>query len=365
MIIAERNPEAVLDFWLSGMRTPAEASADQWRDRMLMWKIGPLARSTENRLFFQAQREWCEQIHREGMDRFFADPVWDSPRGLLAKLIVLDQFPRSTYRGAPPAYEYGPITEPIACRICAMNWDQTCFNVIERMWVYMPLTHSEDLGLHELAVEKFIQWNQDLVSEVSAEHRKINQYVSWSFIKATIEHSEVLLLYGRFPHRNAIYCRPHKAGEPRYLNDPMRPLWTFTQPLNPEFPAFLGALWRVGDGLDENSVSRESLSSLHREAAISLDDPGSLMDVFDISAGEGVPYGMLYRHMRLPEKAVALDALRKCPAVAELMDQIAGVLLKDPSEGWPPRSAKNSIHPVIDVNAINKIVRGEPSTTES
>ena len=358
MRIAERTPEAVLDFWLSKLRSPAEANTENWRERMLMWKIGPLARATEDRRFFRAQSEWSAQIHREGVDHFFSDPVWETARGRLAKLIVLDQFPRSTYRGTPPAYEYGLNAERLACEMCDRGWDITELNVMERMWVYMPLTHSEDLGLHELAVEKFIRWNQDLMAEVAPAHRKINQYVSWSFIKATIEHSEVLLLYGRFPHRNAILSRPHRAGEPRYLNDPMRPLWTFTQPPNPEYYALLGALRRISEEFDEGCILPETVSALHRTASVRLDAPHSLMDVYRLNGGGGVAYPMLYRHLQLPEKARALDALRGTPIVAALIEQVKRLLLKDPAERWPPRSAKHSIHPVIDVRALNSIVRG-------
>ena len=358
MAILERTPEALLDFWLGRMRDPEEASGDNWRERMVLWRIGPFARSTEDRRFLRAQREWCEQIHREGIDGFFSDPLWETPRGVLAKLIVLDQFPRSAYRGTPTAYDYSSITEPIARGVCDRGWDSAEYNVIERMWVYMPLTHSEDLDLQELAVDKFIRWNQDLLVDVGPERRKLNQFVSWSFIKATIEHSEVLLIYGRFPHRNAILGRPHKGGEPRYLSDPMRPLWTFTQPPQPDYFSVLGALCRIEDGFDEGRIHRETLASLHRSADIPTDPSGSLMDVFEISGGDTVTYEMLYRHMRLPEKARVFEGLCRSPLIADLMNRVKGFILKDPEEPWPPRSAKHSVRPVIDVVALNATVRG-------
>ena len=358
MAILERTPEALLDFWLGRMRDPEEANGDNWRERMVLWRIGPFARSTEDRRFLTAQREWCEQIHREGIDGFFSDPLWETPRGVLAKLIVLDQFPRSAYRGTPTAYDYGSITEPIARDVCNRGWDRVEYNVIERMWVYMPLTHSEDLDLQELAVDKFIRWNQDLLVDVGSERRKINQFVSWSFIKATIEHSEVLLIYGRFPHRNAILGRPHKGGEPRYLNDPMRPLWTFTQPPQPEYFSVLGALCRIEGGFDEVRIHRETLASLHCSANVPTNSPDSLMDVFDIAGGDTVTYEMLYRHMRLPEKARVFEDLCRSPLIADLMNRVRGLILKDPEEPWPPRSAKRSVRPVIDVVALNAIVRG-------
>ena len=92
------------------MHSVGAASRGNWRDRMLLWRIGPFARSTEERAFFNAQRDWCEQIHREGINTFFYGPAWETPKGLLAKLIVLDQFPRCIYRGTPLAYANDSIT---------------------------------------------------------------------------------------------------------------------------------------------------------------------------------------------------------------------------------------------------------------
>ena len=358
MTVLERTPEAVLDFWLSEMRSIADATGDNWRERMLMWRIGPFARSTENRRFLGVQREWCEQIHREGMDNFFADPMWETPRGTLAKIIVLDQFPRGVYRGTPTAYAYDAITGPLSCQVCDMEWDIRDYGIVERMWGYMPFSHAESLVLQERGVEKFIKWSEDLVAKVAPERRKINQFVSWSFIKATIEHSEVLLNYGRFPHRNAILRRPHKPGEPRYLNDPVRPLWTFTQPPKPDYFAILGALHRVSGTLDEDRIAPDTLASLQGDVPIAPDAPHSLMDVFDLTGGERVDYPTLYRHVLLPEKAEAFDALRTAPLIVDLMEKVKGIILKDSSETWPPKSAKHSVNPVIDVQALNAIVSG-------
>ena len=86
------------------------------------------------------------------------------------------------------------------------------------------------------------------------DRRRINQFVSWSIVRAAIEHTETLLLFDRFPHRNAVMQRPHRGGEVRYLTDPMRPLWSFTQPPDPDYFALLGALCRMGNGLDESRI---------------------------------------------------------------------------------------------------------------
>ena len=122
--------------------------------------------------------------------------------------------------------------------------------------------------------------------------------------------------------------RPHRGGEPRYLADPMRPLWSFTQPPNPDYFALLGALFGTGDGLDENRITREALAGLLCAAGLTPEDPASPMDVFDLAGGDSVPYPVLYRHLLLPEQARTLETLRRIPPVADLTVAVKRLFLK-------------------------------------
>lgn len=159
--------------------------------------------------------------------------------------------------------------------------------------------------------------------------------------------------------------RPHKLGEPRYLNDPVRPLWTFTQPPKPDYFAILGALYRVNDTLEEDRITPDTLASLPEDVPIAPGAPHSLMDVFDLTGFDTVDYPTLYRHVVLPEKAEAFDALCTTPLIVDLMDKVKGIILKDSSETWPPQSAKHSVNLVIDVQALNAIVNGSAPSTDA
>ena len=304
-------------------------------------------------------------MHREGEDRFFGDTAWETPKGRLAKLIVLDQFSRSVYRGTPLAYANDAATSSLSREICEDDRELSDYNVIERLWIYIPLSHAEDLRTQELSIEKTAGWSVDLVAEAPPRRRRINQFVSWSLNKAFIEHSEALLLFGRFPHRNAIMLRPHRGGEPRYLTDPLRPLWSFTQPPNPDYFALLGALHRMEEGFEEDCVTREALARLLRAAGLSSEDPASPMDVFDLAGGDNVSYPVLYRHLRLHEHTRTFDSLRKMPLTADLANAVKGLLLKDGELAWPPRSAKLSLEPAIDVAALRAIVLGSNTPIET
>jgi uncharacterized protein (DUF924 family)/Ca2+-binding EF-hand superfamily protein len=357
MSISARTPEAVFDFWLGPMRRIAEATEDNWRNGMLKWRVGVFARASEDERFTAAQQEWCEQIHHEGIDRFFADPEWSTPKGILAKTLVLDQFGRCVYRGTPVAYANDTVTGPLLRRICDEGWDLDKYNEIERMWVYVALSHPERRGTQELSVEKWTRWSTDLVAASPAELKKTSQYVSWYFIKSIIEHAEAVLVFGRFPHRNPIMNRPHKAGEVFYLTDVMRPLWSFTQPPRPDYFAILGALCRLQDGLEVDAVPKEALAALHRAANIDPAADYSAMDVYELVDGDTAPFTTVYRHLRLDAKQQTFDAFCRMPLVADLMKQVTGIILKDPNDTWPPVSAKHSVPAVIDVPSINEIVR--------
>ena len=363
--IYDRTPDGVLDFWLGPLRDAPDASRKNWQYGMLRWRIGPFARSYEDPNIHLVQREWCEHLHREGQEKIFNDPRWDTPRGLLAKLIVLDQFPRAVYRGTALAYENDALTASMALQACSSDQEFVHFNVIERLWIYLPMCHVEDMKVQQFLLEKLSRWSADLVATVPADKQRINQFVSWYLLRAVIEHSETLLLFDRFPHRNGILQRPHRGGELRYLTDPMRPLWSFTQPPNPVYFALLAALFRMGEGLEENLVSREALAGLLATAGLNPEDPASPMKVFDLIDRNRVPFPFLYRHLSLPEHAVAFELLQKVPLVVDLTETIKKLILKKGERDWPPRSAKHSVKPALDVVALNTLICGDQISKKS
>ena len=158
--------------------------------------------------------------------------------------------------------------------------------------------------------------------------------------------------------------RPHRGGEPRYLTNPMRPLWSFSQLPNPEYFTLQGALFGTGDGLEKGMVTREALSGLLNAAGLSPEDADSPMEVFMIAGGDTVPYPVLYRHLLLREQVRTLDILRRMPLVARQVTAIKrlflrnGDALREDELTWPPRSAKHSVEQAIDVAALNALVRG-------
>jgi uncharacterized protein (DUF924 family) len=82
------------------------------------------------------------------------NPWADNPRGRLALVITLDQFPRNMFRGTPKMF----ISDPKALELCldgiSLRHDRQ-LHAIERVFMYMPLQHSEDLSVQRKSMETF------------------------------------------------------------------------------------------------------------------------------------------------------------------------------------------------------------------
>jgi uncharacterized protein (DUF924 family) len=129
-------------------------------------------------------------------DRFAAT----TPRALLASVIVLDQFSRNLYRGTPRAFVTDPIARRLSRTAIALGFD-VGLTKLERMFLYLPLEHSESREDQALAVE--------LISRLGDEE--------WT--RYALEHKAIIDRFGRFPYRNAILDRSSTAEELAALQD--------------------------------------------------------------------------------------------------------------------------------------------------
>ena len=128
-------------------------------------------------------------------------PTWHgTTAGMLAAIIVLDQFPRNLNRGSAHAFAADPLAREVAGRAIARGFDQA-FDNPERRFLYMPFMHSEDLGDQERCVA---------LSEASGD----DDSTKWAIV-----HRDIIRDFGRFPHRNAVLGRESSAEEQRFLDD--------------------------------------------------------------------------------------------------------------------------------------------------
>lgn len=133
---------------------------------------------------------------------------WDEqgPRGVLARILVLDQFTRNAFRGTPQAFSGDPLALA-AARSLAESGAHLELSPVERQFAYMPFEHAEDAGAQEQAVELF--------TELSAAHPGFAEALDYAH-----RHRGVIARFGRFPHRNPILGRASTEEEAEYLRQP-------------------------------------------------------------------------------------------------------------------------------------------------
>ena len=141
-------------------------------------------------------QEMLEGAHREWLDE---------PRSCLARIIVLDQFPRHIYRGGAGAFSSDALALAAAKHLMHKGWDESLLPV-ERMFAYLPFQHSESLADQERAIALY----EPL--KAFPETASTDRYA--------IAHRDIIRRFGRFPHRNAALGRSSTPEEVAFLKQP-------------------------------------------------------------------------------------------------------------------------------------------------
>ncbi|MDE0308927.1 MAG: DUF924 domain-containing protein [Acidiferrobacterales bacterium] len=194
----EFDVDAILDFWFAD----SEQSEEEFHRRMEMWFLDP-------EFFDQAVLKYEPLI--EYVANGHAVNVESDPKGILASIIALDQFPRNIYRGKPQAFAYDSKALRLTNKVIESGLDRT-MTYLERLFAYLPLQHSEDLQVQQLSVEMF----GSLVDMAQTQARM--EQAQESLVYAEM-HRDIIMRFGRFPHRNEILDRESTAEELQYLAD--------------------------------------------------------------------------------------------------------------------------------------------------
>ncbi|OQS42944.1 DUF924 family protein [Chromobacterium haemolyticum] len=128
----------------------------------------------------------------------------DARRGL-AWLILTDQFPRNLFRGSAEAFATDGQALALAREMVARGLDRQLPH-LARTFVYLPFEHSESLADQDEAVRLFETMAEDAAMA--------------SFIDYAHRHRDVIVRFGRFPHRNAALARTSTPEELAYLAEP-------------------------------------------------------------------------------------------------------------------------------------------------
>jgi uncharacterized protein (DUF924 family) len=128
-------------------------------------------------------------------------PWLTDPRGALAYLIVMDQFPRNMFRDTARAFASDSHARAAAKLAIAEGWDMAVPEP-ERVFFYMPHEHSESLA------------DQDDSVRLTAERLPLT---GADYHLHALAHREVIRAFGRFPTRNAALGRATTAAEAAWL----------------------------------------------------------------------------------------------------------------------------------------------------
>jgi uncharacterized protein (DUF924 family) len=174
----------ILDFWFLPLGDPGHG-----QPREMWWQSTPEL-DAETRVRFAPL-----------LDRAIAgalDGWMGSPDGALALILLCDQFPRNMYRRSARAFA-GDAKAIGTARLALARFYPAAFPRDMRLFFYMPFQHSEALADQELCCA--------LCAALGGEDST----------KYAIAHRDIIVRFGRFPHRNEALGRASTAEELDYL----------------------------------------------------------------------------------------------------------------------------------------------------
>jgi uncharacterized protein (DUF924 family) len=202
---------AILDYWFSSLDDSSELdrTKEPFGTCFARWygKRDDIDREIRERFegaltdVARAGAEWEARVQRFREVR----------KGLLALTILLDQFPRNMYRNTPAMYAHDPLALTVALA-AAGDASADELSLVERMFLYVPLMHVENLTLQELMLVRFRE-----LAELSATRSPKNVGFFGYALDYAARHVEVIRRFGRFPHRNSILGRASTDEELEFL----------------------------------------------------------------------------------------------------------------------------------------------------
>jgi uncharacterized protein (DUF924 family) len=193
------TPDAVLDFWFGAPGSAAEVGA---RQRSLWF-----AKSAANDQL--VVERFAETLVAASAGRL--DHWANTPRGGLALIVVLDQFPHHVHRGRGQSFAYDARSLALALEMIQRGEDARV-TPIERVFVYLPLEHAESIEMQDRSVALY----EKLAHEAAAAERGLFD----GFLDYARKHRDVVARFGRFPHRNELIGRPSTPEEIEFLKQP-------------------------------------------------------------------------------------------------------------------------------------------------
>ena len=128
----------------------------------------------------------------------------DTAEGTLALLILIDQFPRNMYRGSAHAFATDPMARAVASEAVDRGVDLELEPAM-RPFVYLPFEHSERIEDQDRSIALCQRLKTDAGDADT---------LKWAQL-----HRDIIVRFGRFPHRNACLGRVTRPEEQAFLDE--------------------------------------------------------------------------------------------------------------------------------------------------
>ncbi len=186
--------QTLLDFWF-GELTDGQANKEQ-RER---WFTVSPQFDEDCRRF----ASWLGASRAGELDHWLT-----APESCLAFIVLTDQLPRNIHRGTALAFAWDDLARNAAYDGIKQRLD-LALGADQRAFFYMPFEHSESLLDQHMAVGLFTA-----LRDASTKAQRSNAGNNLRFAQ---QHRDIILRFGRFPHRNAALGRESSAKEKDYL----------------------------------------------------------------------------------------------------------------------------------------------------
>jgi uncharacterized protein (DUF924 family) len=194
----EQRIEKILHYWFGDLRGPHDVD----RSKNKLWWSGGDDIDADIRERFGAEVARALAGELDGWS--------DSPRGCLALVILLDQFSRSLGRGTGDAFAGDSAALANSLHAQERGLDRQ-LRLTERSFLYMPMMHAEDRDIARRSKEVFA----GLSEEVAA----VGDSSLPDFRSHADTHADIVLRFGRYPHRNELLGRESTPEELAFLAD--------------------------------------------------------------------------------------------------------------------------------------------------
>jgi uncharacterized protein (DUF924 family) len=185
------TPEEILAFWFG-----REGEEDYGEFRGAWF--------TKDPNFDREIRDRFEDVYKEALAGKLE--IWkEEARSCLALIVVLDQFPRNMFRGDARMYAADGLALVTARHAVERAYDRE-LPPFQRMFVYLPFEHSEDLEDQRFSMELFRRFAGEMGSD--------------DLLVYAAQHLSIIERFGRFPHRNEILGRQTTPEEAEFLKEP-------------------------------------------------------------------------------------------------------------------------------------------------